>query len=404
MAVRKRRYRSGRVTWVYTFEAPGSTGRGREQITGAGFGTKRAAEEAEALRRIEVQVEREAALKSATAPLPRSLADLLSEFFSAHAEKNLAPKTLERYREMSAYLSPELLGMRLDEITPLHLNREWNRLLESGGHHRRTKAARSLSPKTVRNVAGMVSSAMNRAIFWGLILTNPATNSEVPKSPRRKEGVAFSPAQQALAIAASTHWALPGILELAAALGARRGEVLALRWSDIRDGRAVIGRSLTQTKDSLQFKEPKTPASYRRITIPESALRALDALKKGQDPLKEQFGADYRDHDLIFCNPDGSPLRPDSISSAVSMLFRRLKLPKGASLHSLRHTHGSHLLAAGMELTAVSKRLGHSSIRVTAEVYAHALPGRDDEAARRWEEFQKPQGEESTPLGKKEVN
>ena len=58
------------------------------------------------------------------------------------------------------------------------------------------------------------------------------------------------------------------------------------------------------------------------------------------------------------------------------------------SLHTLRHSHGSHLLAAGMEITAVSERLGHSSVRVTADVYSHAIRGRDDEAARRWEEFQ----------------
>ena len=94
------------------------------------------------------------------------------------------------------------------------------------------------------------------------------------------------------------------------------------------------------------------------------------------------------DLDLIFANPDGTPLRPDSVSASVSALCRRLKLPKGVSLHTLRHSHGSHLLAAGMPLPAVSERLGHSSVRVTADVYSHAIRGQDDEAARRWEEFQ----------------
>jgi integrase len=71
-----------------------------------------------------------------------------------------------------------------------------------------------------------------------------------------------------------------------------------------------------------------------------------------------------------FANPDGTPLRPNSASSVVSLLFRRLGLPKGASLHSLRHSHGSHLLADGVPLPVVSERLGHSSVRTTAEVYA----------------------------------
>jgi hypothetical protein len=84
-----------------------------------------------------------------------------------------------------------------------------------------------------------------------------------------------------------------------------------------------------------------------------------------------------------------SPLKPDTVSAAVSLLFRSLKLPKGASLHTLRHTHGSHLLAAGVPLTDVSKRLGHTNPHVTATVYAHAMPGHDDAAADAWERFQK---------------
>jgi integrase len=94
---------------------------------------------------------------------------------------------------------------------------------------------------------------------------------------------------------------------------------------------------------------------------------------------------------LIFAEPDGAPLKPNSISASVSALFKRLKIPKpkGASLHLLRHSHGSHLLAAGKELPAVSERLGHSSVMVTATVYSHRLTGRDREAANRWEKFQK---------------
>ena len=105
--------------------------------------------------------------------------------------------------------------------------------------------------------------------------------------------------------------------------------------------------------------------------------------------------------DLIFANPDGSPFKPDSISSSVSLLFRRLKLPKGASLHSLRHSHCSHLLASGVPLPAVSARLGHGSIRTTQEIYSHMIHGQDDEAARKWEDFQnQPTGGEPQQKGR----
>ena len=93
----------------------------------------------------------------------------------------------------------------------------------------------------------------------------------------------------------------------------------------------------------------------------------------------------------MFANPDGTPLKPDSISAIVSALFKRLKIPKpkGAALHIIRHTHTSVLHAEGVPLPAVSARLGHSSVRTTQEIYAHMITGQDEEAARKWEEYQK---------------
>jgi hypothetical protein len=127
-----------------------------------GFATKQAAVDAEVVRRIEEQKKYEIAKSGAAgvaAPVPTTLAMLLAEFLQ-HAQEHLAPKTVERYREMVAYLAPELLPMNMREITPLHLSREWKRLLKSGGHTRRTKTPRPMKPKTVRNIAGVVSSCI----------------------------------------------------------------------------------------------------------------------------------------------------------------------------------------------------------------------------------------------------
>ena len=126
------------------------------------------------------------------------------------------------------------------------------------------------------------------------------------------------------------------------------------------------------------------------MSLPVSAIAALEEHRKVQDEFRRQYGPEYRaDLDLIFANPDGSPFKPDSISAAVSLLFRRLKLPKGASLHSLRHSHCSHLLASGVPLPAVSARLGHGSIRTTQEIYSHMIHGQDHEATKKREKFQK---------------
>ncbi len=283
---------------------------------------------------------------------------------------------------------------RLRDIKPLHLTREWKRLQESGGHHRQTKAPRALSKKTVRNIAGVISSAFKQAIKWGSVDANPVAASE-PPVPKKRRGMALTPAQQQALIAAATEpWFLGALLELCAATGARRGEILALRWSDISEGRVLITRSLTQTRVGVQFKHTKTEDSLRPVTLPRSAIQALEVHRRRQDKFRHQFGADYAPGDLIFASPEGSPVKPDSVSASVSALCRRLKLPKGVSLHTLRHTHGSHLIAAGMEITAVSARLGHSSPRVTQDIYAHAIRGRDDEAALKWEQFQK----QNTPV------
>ena len=399
MPVHKRTYRSRQVVWFYEFNLPGATRQERTRVSGSGFATKKEAADAEVARQVEEQQKRDLAKAGASivAAPPRTLSMLLEEFICQHAEEKLAPKTVERYRDQVTYVHPELLKMPLAEITPLHLSREWSRMLKCGGRTRRDKTPRPMSTKTVRNIAGVVSSAFGRAMKWGLITRNPVSDSE-PPVPKKHYGFALTPAQQDLLIKSATNpWCLAMLLEMSAATGARRGEVLALRWSDIQDGRAMIARSLTQTKHVMEFKGTKSERP-RAVSIPAGTLVALGAHRERQDEFRQQFGPDYgTDLDLIFANIDGSPLKPDSVSAAVSLLSRRLKLPKGASLHTLRHSHSSHLLADGVDLATVSERLGHSSVRVTAEIYSHALRGRDDDAARRWEKFQNRNSQEKQP-------
>jgi len=305
-------------------------------------------------------------------------------------EANLAAKTIERYRELAAMLDPTLVALPITQITPLHLSREWKRLLDRGGHHRKTKAPRPLSKKTVRSVAGVLSSAFRYAMKWELVTRNPVAASE-PPVPKKCKALGLTVAQKDVVVAAAPGpWCMTLFLEMAAGLGARRGEVLALRWLDINDGHATVARSLSQTRAGLEFKGTKTDEA-RVLKIPEDILPKLEAHRKQQDTFRAQFGPDYQaDLDLVFANPDGSPLKPDSISATVSVLFKRLGIakPKGGSLHLLRHTMASQMLASGVPVPVVSQRLGHSSVRTILDIYSHALAGADDEAVRKWEEYQ----------------
>lgn len=390
MPVRKRKYSSGRIVWFYQFDHPCSTKNDRVEVKESGFASRKEAVDAETNRRLAVAKEWEEE-KAKASGTPLTLAHLLSDFFEQRG-KDLAPKTLERYKDQASYLAPELTSMPLGEITSLHLTREWSRLVQGGGRTRTTGTPRPMSAKTVRNIAGVVSSAFARGRKWGVVERNPVEGSDLPRWKKR-EGIALSPAQTRLLIeAANEPWCLSTILEISAATGCRRGELLALSWTDIIGGIALIHKSLCQTKDGLTVKRTKSERP-RMVTLPESALAVLDVHRARQSTFREQFGKMYRtDLDLIFCNEDGSFLRPDSISSSVSALFKRLKLPKGASLHSLRHTHTSELLADGVDLITVSKRIGHANPSITAAIYSHVLDGKDKEAAQKWDEFQKRAG------------
>ena len=222
----------------------------------------------------------------------------------------------------------------------------------------------------------------------GDIIGNPVKASR-PPTPRKKAGQAISVKTEELLIETTQKpWGLDVFLELDAGTGARRGELLGLQWSDLHGDVLEIKRSLSQVGQRVFLKDTKTVTSTRTITVPPSTLKALRSHRRSQEKFRQHFGEAYQG-DFIFCNPDGSPLKPDTVSSAVSLLCRKLGLPKGVSLHTLRHSHGSHLGAAGVPIADISKRLGHANPGVTARIYSHAMDATDAGAAKAWETYRK---------------
>ena len=330
------------------------------------------------------------AVVTVAAALPTTLAMLFQEFFRQHAEEKLAPKTIERYRELAAYLAPELLAMPLGEITPTPSQ---SRMEPAAQERRASPQDQAGSPTEREDREAHCRSGLQRVRTSGEVGARRQPTRSLAASLRfpRNTGALRLPRR-------SRFWSShrqPGrgawprswkFAPLPVRAGARSwrcaGRIFKMAAQSSPD-------RLPRRRQVLEFKGTKTERP-RDVKVPASALAALDAHRKRQDEFRQQFGPNYRaDLDLIFANPDGTPLRPNSISSVVSLLFRRLGLPKGASLHSLRHSHGSHLVADGVPLPVVSERLGHSSVRTTADVYAHALRGQDDDAARRWDEFQR---------------
>lgn len=380
----KRKLPSGTITWGYSIDCGKDENGKRKRIFKAGFERKKDAEDA--LRKILNEKDEGELVK----PDPTTFAAFLQEWFREHAERNCSGKTVERYRQLAAYILPRIGATKLQDLSALTLERVFNRVKDVGGRDRKKKVPRPLSAKTVRHIAGLVHVALDTAIRWKLIKSNPVDGVQLPKVKRREVN-ALDADQVAAFLEAARAQGIYEFVMLAASTGCRRGELLALTWADIDFvGRLMrLSKSLEQTKEGLRVKSTKNEKP-REISLPKSSIEVLRAHRAGQVENRRLFGPDYRDDlNLIFATPGGNYLKPDTITAKVCLLASKAGL-KGVSLHTLRHSHGSQLLSAGVPLPAVSKRLGHSSVYVTATVYSHALSADEVAAADIWDLAVKP--------------
>jgi integrase len=379
----KRKLPSGKITWGYSIDAGRGEDGKRKQLFKSGFRLKGDAE-----RELAKLLAERSETGEILRPDPRTFAEFAEAWLSESADATCSPKTAERYREMMAHITRAIGQQPLSRVTTLQLQRVYNQLLKEGKQVR-TKDGKTvtapLSIKTVRNVHGAVHVAFETAVDWGLLRQNPASKCKLPAVPKR-EAVAldFSDTRRLLEFSFE-HW-LADFLIVDASLGGRRGEQLALAWADFGPdfSTVTIGRSLGQTKSGLYIKQTKGN-NIRTVSVPEDAIEALKRIKTSQEENRRMFGADYRaDLDLVFCHPDGNYIRPDTVTKAIRRIAKRAGFSH-VSLHTLRHSHGSQLLSAGVPLPVVSKRLGHSDIYTTARVYAHALAADEATAAAKWE-------------------
>jgi integrase len=367
----------GRRTWSYSL---GDT-------TREGFETKEDAERAlqQAIQSRDADRKRQAedAEKSVGPPI----AEYLSYWLKEHASRRCAPKTLERYRDISGCLSRRIGEIRLNELTTAEIQETIHRLLDHGGMRTRAHPlGRPLAPKTVRHMGSMLYTALSDAERLGMLKKHPMEKRRVllPKLARRKPPVLDEEKLRMLFEKARPTRLYPFIV-LAAATGCRRGELLALTWPDIdlKTGILKVSKSLEQTKaGGLRVKSTKSEEP-REIGVPEWALEVLKEHRAEQEWDRSMFGANYADHNLIFCQPGGQYYSPDREGARVVELMRSVGL-QGVSLHSLRHSHASILLSKGVPAAVVAERLGHADQNITLSIYSHALPADSRAAAKVW--------------------
>ena len=296
----------------------------------------------------------------------------------------VSERTWERYASLlRTSVIPALGTVRLQDLTPQHLDEFYARSL-------RTEAGRKkgskVSPTTVHHRHVVLKMALARAVELNILWKNPADLTQPPRPSRSEMRVLTEDEARRLLLAiVGTSAELPAYLALTT--GARLGELLALRWCDIdlnagvaQIRRTVIEHMVGQGKDSwFSFKEPKS-GHGRSVDIGAATIERLKAHRKVQAERRLAAGAGWSDLDLVIATPTGVPVRPSTTSGWFRDVVKKTGL-LGVRFHDLRHAHATMLLKAGTPPHVVSRRLGHSTVAFTLQVYAHVLPGQQREAA-----------------------
>jgi integrase len=354
------------VRWYFITEGPRTADGKRRRLWSSGFPTRKAAEvalRAELSRRDEGIV---------LAPERLTLAEYTSRWL-AHMASTREPSTVHRYRELlEQHVLPTLGGRQLKALQPLEVQALYDRLAISG----RQDGAGGLHPRTVGHVHRCLHAALKQAVRWRLVVRNVCAGLEPPKVPAAPM-VTLTAAQARQLLEQADGWLHTFVL-LGAATGARRGELLALRWSDVDldAGRVCIARSLGLVAGELHWKQPKSEAGARTIVLGPSVVAELRRHRASQAERRLVFGPAYQTGlDLVVAKIDGGPIRPDYASQAFRNLVRRVGLPASVHVHTLRHSAASFLAAAGVPPSDIAAQLGHRDGGALAlKVYVHALP------------------------------
>ena len=241
-----------------------------------------------------------------------------------------------------------------------------------------------ISGEFQRHYHRFLSSMLDTAVKWQKIKENPCTKVSAPKSDTQ-ETAYLDEAQAADLIAALDGEPImyrTAIL-LILNMGLRRGELCGLKWGDVDFKRAVLNvrrNAVYIPGQGIMLDTPKTKNSRRALKIPAACIPMLQEYRYWQDSQIAALGDLWANEDLIFTSWDGSIMRPDTLGSWFSKFIKRHNLPH-ITLHGLRHTNATLLIAAGTDLRTVANRLGHAQTSTTADIYAHAIQSADAAAA-----------------------
>jgi integrase len=296
------------------------------------------------------------------------------------ALQKISPKTAERYRELLAdQIIPHIGQIPLQKLKAADIE-SWHATLKTAG---RKDGRGGLSHQTIHHAHRLLSKALKEGMRHDLVARNVASLEQPPKV-ERKEVAVLSRDQVKLLVERLRGHAMYPIAITALFTGMRRGELLALKWNrvDLDAKQITVCEAVEETRGSgIRFKTPKTNSGVRNVTLPDIVIETLRSHRRQQLEVRVRLGlGKLADDALVFPAVDGSPQPPKIFSITWARLAESIGLPE-ATFHSLRHSHASFLIDAGIDVVKISKRLGHANPTITLNVYAHLLDKRDDKSS-----------------------
>lgn len=296
-------------------------------------------------------------------------------------ERRVKASTVARYRELAERLYPQIGFIKIRDIRPDTLNTLYSWL---GSEGMNKKTGGKLSSKTVLEHHRLIHTVLKNAVREGLISINPADRVIPPKN-EAPEVEYYQPEdiekiQEALEDEPIKWKAFTYILLIT---GARRGEVVGLKWSDIDfENNAISFERNVQylPKKGVYVETPKTAKGYRTIAVPGEMMKVLRAYKAWQGSEKLRLGMYYEDQGFLFTKDNGSPMHPDTPNRWLKRFAVRHGLPH-IHPHAFRHSMASLLFFKKADNVSVSRRLGHAQVSTTENIYAHIIKKADKENA-----------------------
>lgn len=360
--------------WSYVLRVPDNkTGKTKPKWVG-GFESERLAKIARDKARVAI------ANRDYAIPGKLTVGEFLLSWIDNH-EKRLKPTTAHKYRQLiRLYLIPQLGSVKITDLRPTHIENFYSYYTTNYGVN-----GQVLAPSTVAQCGAILKKALKYAVeVEGLMSFNPATRVPLPKGAGKSNNPWSMDELNSFLDVASEH-RLYFFFRLSAFTGARRGELLALRWSDF-DGKSIMITKSRLEVAGVAFEQLSTKGGsngQRRVILDSETIELFNSHRKRQLQERILIGEHWQDGDFVFTQENGLPLDPGTPSHLFGKMIKKAGL-RNIRLHDLRHLHATELLRLGEPLHVVAQRLGHRDSMVTATIYAHVSNEQDETASERF--------------------